>query len=80
MSGSSVKAASRLLIVAPSKLQEIQDQNDLNIAITYDDPGGSDERIATVTYSSASLGESVTLTLTYGGISGGFYLTNVAYS
>lgn len=51
--------------------------SDLNTAYTYLDAGTIDQRVATITYSSASVGESVRDTFSYAGSSGGYYVTGV---
>lgn len=57
---------------------QVQAADDLAIAYTYLDAGTADQRIATVTYSSAAVGESFRETFTYAGSAGAYYVVNIA--
>jgi hypothetical protein len=54
---------------------------DVKIDITYLDEGTPDERIETVTWSSASYQKDpIVATLSYGGISGAYRIESIQYS
>lgn len=63
-----------------SKWFRLQNADDLAIAITYLDAGTADERINTITYSSASLVISVLDTYSYAGTAGLYRLTGTVRS
>ena len=64
-------------VAGGSTSAQILAANDLNTAYTYLDAGTIDQRIATITYSSTSVGASFRETYSYAGSSGGYYVTGV---
>ena len=71
---------SRLVDVNNANLVKIIDQNDLLIALTYLGQGTADERVNTVTYSSASSGlPPVVLSFSYN-VGAPYSVTSIQYS
>lgn len=60
--------------------QAVLAANDLTQVFTYLDAGTSNQRIATQTFSSISVGSSVLDTYSYAGSVGAYYLVNIARS
>jgi hypothetical protein len=73
-------ATGKPIFPAPSALIAIQSASDAHIAISYLNQGTADERISTVVFSSASLSQTITLTLGYTGSSGSYSVSTVQYS
>jgi hypothetical protein len=51
---------------------------DLNTSFAYSDLGTSEERVASISYSSSAWGISLTDTFLYGGSSGSYYVTGIS--
>jgi len=60
--------------------QAVLSADDVQQAFTYLDPGTSNQRVATITYSSVSADYSVLDTYTYAGSVGAYYLTTIVRS
>lgn len=60
--------------------ESIKAANDYSQTISYFDPGTVDERIETITHSSATLNKSVVETFAYAGSAGSYRLTSIVRS
>lgn len=69
-----------LLSSQGSNWERLQAASDRAQSITYHDAGTVNERIAVITYTSASLNLSATETFTYAGSDGSYRLTGIARS